>query len=82
MLTFIAIVLGAILLPVAAWALAGARRHRDPLLLPLLILALGFTLGGIGELLGPDGRFDWKLSFGILCFIAFGWRWRTGEGHP
>jgi len=77
MLQMIAIVVGAILIPVVSWRIVGERRHRDPLLLPSLLLAAGFTLGGLGDQLSVGGALDWKLVFGIVGFIAFTMRWRA-----
>jgi hypothetical protein len=77
MLEVIAIVAGALLVPLVAWRIVGARRHRDPLLLPALILALGFTLGGVGEQLAVGGPLDWKLIFGVAGFVVFAMRWRA-----
>ena len=77
MLQVIAIVVGAIAIPIASWWIVGDRRHRDPLLLPSLILAAGFTLGGLGEQLSGGGTLDWKLMLGIVGFVAFAMRWRA-----
>jgi len=73
------VLIGAVCIPLTAWLLVGTRRHRDPWLVPSLILALAFTLGGLAELLTADAGLDWKLTFGALAFFAFAIRWRRAS---
>ncbi len=78
-MVLIAVIVGAVFVPLAAWRIVGIRRHRDPLLLPALILALGFTLGGLVELLSGDWRIDSKLAFGVLAFAFVAFRWKRAS---
>ncbi len=82
MLILVAIIAGGVLIPLVALRVTGTRRHRDPLLLPVLILALAFTLGGLAEQFIEGGALDWKLAFGVLAFIVFARRWRAVESRP
>jgi high-affinity K+ transport system ATPase subunit B len=74
MLKLITIIVGAYLIPLAAWRLVGARRHRDPLLLPVLILAIGFTIGGIAHAI-TIGGLNWKLGVGLVAASSAARRW-------
>lgn len=71
----IAIIAGAILIPLALWRVVGERRHRDPLLLPLGIIATALVIAGIGEMI-VEGR-TWKLVLGGLGLVGFALRWRA-----
>lgn len=70
----VAIVAGAVLIPLVLWRIVGARRQRDPLLLPLGIIATAFVIGGIGEAI-VDGQ-TWRLLLGALGLVGFAIRWR------
>lgn len=78
----IAIVAGAVLIPLALWRVVGERRQRDPLLLPLGIIATAFVIAGVGEMI--EGGDTWKLIVGGVGLAGFALRWRslTPKGPP
>lgn len=71
----VAIIAGAVLIPLALWRVVGERRHRDPLLLPLGIIATAFLIAGVGEMI--EGGGTWKLIVGGLGLSGFALRWRS-----
>ena len=70
-----AIIAGAVLIPLALWRIVGKRRHRDPLLLPLGIIATALVIAGFGELI--EGGNAWKLILGAVGLAGFVFRWRS-----
>lgn len=76
----LAVIVGAVVIPIVAWHIVGARRWRDPLLLPALIFALGSTIAGLAELLETGLRLDWKLTIGVVSFCVVAWRWKQSSG--
>lgn len=75
----IAILIGGLLIPVLAWRFVGPFRHRDPLLLPLLIVAGSFTAGGLGAWYQAPRTLDWTLVIGIVGLVAVAVRWRKAR---
>ena len=71
----IAIIAGAVLIPLALWRIVGERRRLDPLLLPLGIIATAFVVAGIGEVVVEGAT--WKLILGALGLVGFAIRWRA-----
>jgi len=73
--TAVAIIAGAVLIPLALWRIVGDRRHRDPLLLPLGIIATAIAVAGLGEMIA-EGHTG-KLILGALGLVGFTIRWRA-----
>jgi hypothetical protein len=78
--TAVAIIAGAVLIPLALWRIVGDRRQRDPLLLPLGIIATAFAVAGVGEMI-VEGE-TWKLVLGALGLVGFAIRWRALTPKP
>lgn len=73
--TAIAIIAGAVLIPLVLWRVVGERRRLDPLLLPLGIIATAFVVAGVGEMIA-EGEI-WRLVLGALGLVGFTIRWRA-----
>ena len=74
-LTAAAIIAGAVLIPLVLWRIVGSRRQRDPLLLPLGIIATAFVIAGFGEIITEGAT--WKLFLGVLGLAGFAIRWKA-----
>lgn len=72
---WLAVVLGGVLIPLLCWWVVGARRHRDPFLLPATILAVEALAVGLGTAVSGHGVFNWYLTVGILACVALRSRW-------
>ena len=83
---WLALVLGGVLIPLLAWWAVGARRRRDPLLLPLTIFTMAFGAAGLGNTASGGDLLNWYLMVGLVAAVALRSRWRQAskpaETHP